>query len=458
MAMTYTCHGAAREVTGSCHLVTCGDHRVLIDCGLFQGDARSESRNGADFGFDPASVEVVLLTHAHLDHCGRLPLLVRGGFRGIIFATAATIELSRIVLLDAANLQVEEAARDRRRGEISAEPLYDVDDALHTFDFFRAIDYGAPITVTPGMVARFSDAGHILGSATVTIEMSEGSTRRTIVLSGDIGNPGRPLLRDPTPAPAADFVVMESTYGDRAHKSFAASMDELYDAVQATLQRRGNVIIPTFALERAQEVLYSLAKGMRDGRLAPAPVFLDSPMAISATEVFRRHPECLRAPISTGPDDDPFQMPGMHFTRSTAESMALNTIHAGAIILAGAGMCNGGRVRHHLAHNLWSARSSIIFVGFAASSTLARRIIDGARHVTLFGNDVPVRAHIWTINGFSAHADQPALLQWLGDLPRRRIFLVHGEEDRGMRAFASKLEANGYACTLPAPGECIALD
>ncbi|WP_089980393.1 MBL fold metallo-hydrolase [Luteibacter sp. UNCMF331Sha3.1] len=456
--MSLTCHGAAGEVTGSCHLVACGEHQVLIDCGLFQGDRGSEARNAAGFVFDPGRIDAVLLTHAHLDHCGRLPLLVRNGFNGKIFATAATIELARIVLLDAATLQAEEAARDRMRGEATARPLYDVDDALHTFDFFHAIDYGSAVSVATGMTARFADAGHILGSASIALELVDGAIARTIVFSGDIGNPGRPLLRDPVPAPEADYVVMESTYGDREHRSFAASVDELHGALDDTLRRRGNVVIPTFALERAQEVLHSVAKGMRSGRVMPAPVFLDSPMAISATEVFRRHPECLREPVSTAPEHDPFQMPGLHLTRSTAESMALNTIHAGAVILAGAGMCNGGRVRHHLAHNLWSARSSVVFVGFAAAGTLARRIIDGARNVTLFGQEVPVRAQVWTINGFSAHADKPALLRWLGARPRRRVFLVHGEKERGMRALAAIVAATGRRCHMPAAGERVVLD
>jgi metallo-beta-lactamase family protein len=460
----YSCHGAAKQVTGSCHLITCNDRRVLIDCGLFQGSEETERANAEPFGFDPASIDALLLTHAHLDHCGRIPLLVRHGFRGRILTTAATRELARVVLLDSAGIQEEDARREQRRnrqGDTLAPPLYTLDDALHALDFFGPdISYDETVSVTDGIRARFLDAGHILGSASIRLELDDGTQRTSILFSGDLGNPGRPILRDPAPAPAADHVVMESTYGDRPHRPVPDSVEEMYLAIRVTTARRGNVVIPTFALERTQEILYYLHRGIRDGLIPPhVRVFLDSPMAISATEIFRRHPECFDAAfLDELQHGDPFAMPGLHFTRETSESMAINNIESGAIILAGSGMCNGGRVRHHLKHNLWRARSSVVFVGYAAEGTLARRIVDGEPTVRVFNEEIPVRAQVWTINGFSAHADQPALLAWLGDAPRRKVFLVHGEYNRGMRVLQDVLTTRGVATQLPGRHQPIKID
>jgi len=453
--MKLSFHGAARGVTGSCHLVECGGKRILIDCGLYQGGRELEEENAAPFGFDAAAIDFVLLTHAHLDHCGRIPLLARRGFTGEIITTAASRELARIVMLDAAYLQ-EEDARWRakklaRRGKDgSAEPLYDRLDALNSLEFFgRTASYGQPLELAPGLAATFLDAGHILGSA----DLTERNQTRRVVFSGDIGNSGRPLLRDPTPPPACDVVVMETTYGDRLHKPLAPSIEELYQAIEDTFRRGGNVIIPTFALERAQEVLYYLHAGVRSGRLrASMQVFLDSPMAISATEVFRRHPECFEGEATQlfARGDDPFSLSGLHFTRESSESMALNTITGGAVILAGSGMASGGRVRHHLKHNLWRENSGVIFVGFAAQGTLARRIIDGAQSVTLFGEEIPVRARIYTINGFSAHADCDELLAWQRHARAPHTFLVHGEE-AAMQQFAARLQ--NTQVEMPMPGQ-----
>ncbi len=462
--MIYSCHGAAKQVTGSCHLITCNDHRVLIDCGMFQGSEEVERANAEPFGFDPAGIDVLLLTHAHLDHCGRIPLLVRQGFRGRIITTAATRELARIVMLDSAGIQEEDARRaqrNNRRGEAIVSPLYTLDDALHALDFFAPdVAYDQTVPVVDGITACFLDAGHILGSASILLQLDDGKQQRGVLFSGDLGNPGRPILRDPTPAPAADYVVMESTYGDRPHRSVPDSVDEMYSAIRDTVDRRGNVVIPSFALERTQEILYYLHRGIRSGAIPlHVRVFLDSPMAISATEIFRRHPECFdqefRDELQHG---DPFAMPGLHFTRDTAESMAINNIDSGAIILAGSGMCNGGRVRHHLKHNLWRERCSVVFVGYAAEGTLARRIVDGAASVRIFSENIPVRAQVWTINGFSAHAGQPSLLAWLGDAPRRKVFLVHGEYGRGMHVLQEVLEQRGVACQLPGLHEPIKID
>lgn len=461
--MKISFHGADRGVTGSCHLVECAGKRVLIDCGLYQGGHELDEENAEPFGFDAAAIDYVLLTHAHLDHCGRLPLLVKRGFRGEIIATSATRELARVVMLDSAHLQEEEAkyqARKtaRRGSEAVPQPLYTTLDALNTLDCFgRTAAYGKPMELAQGWCATFLDAGHILGSASIYLQLEEDGRSRSVAFSGDLGNSGRPLLRDPVPPPRVDAIVMETTYGDRLHKSLQSSVEEIYQAIEDTFRRGGNVIIPTFALERAQELLYYLREAVESGRLSKSmQVFLDSPMAISATEIFSRHPECFDpdAFAKFGHGRDPFMLPGLHFTRETADSMDLNRLSAGAVILAGSGMATGGRIRHHLKHNLWRQDSSVIFVGFAAKGTLARQIIDGAKTIQLFGEEIPVRARIYTINGFSAHADRDELLAWHHRVGAARTFLVHGEEEV-MQQFGVLLENTQVG--MPTPGQAYEL-
>jgi metallo-beta-lactamase family protein len=457
-------HGAARDVTGSCHLVECAGRRILIDCGLYQGGRELVEENAEPFGFDAAGIDHLLLTHAHLDHCGRIPLLVKRGFRGEIVTTAASRELARLVLLDAGHLQEEEArwqarktTRHGKHGE-SAEPLYTVLDALNSFEHFgRTVVYGRQLDLAPGVRVTFVDAGHILGSACVYLEIEDEGRRHRLLFSGDLGNAGRPLLRDPATPPPADVVIMETTYGDRLHKPIAPSVEELYAVITATFGRGGNVIIPTFALERAQEILYFLRAGVEAGHLPRSmQVFLDSPMAISATAIFEHHPECYDAETAAlfRAGHDPLGLPGLHFTRETQESIAINRIGGGAVIMAGSGMCTGGRVRHHLKHTLWRDDSSVIFVGYAARGTLARIILDGATHVRLFGEQIPVRASIHTINGFSAHADQAELLAWHRQIGAPTTFLVHGEEGT-MRRFAGYLKETRVE--MPAPHQAFEL-
>ncbi len=451
-------HGADRTVTGSCHLVECGASKFLIDCGMAQGGRDADARNRAPFGFAPEQIDFVLLTHAHADHCGRLPLLCRRGFRGRILATSATVELARVVMLDSAHLHEEEALRHAQRpgnaGAHASAALYSVADAQHCAGLFAApLVYGRAIELAAGVRATFFDAGHILGSASVFLELDEGGRRRTLVFSGDLGNRGRPLLHPPAALPRADVAVMETTYGDRRHKPLADSVDELYEAVGAALARGGNVVIPSFALERAQEVLWFLREGWRDGRLPQLDrVFLDSPMAISATEIFERHIECLepRVAAQIREGEDPFALPGIVFTRTGAQSRAINHCTSGAVILAGAGMCNGGRVLYHLERNLGREECAVIFVGFAARGTLARRIIDGAHSVRILQQDVAVRARIHTINGFSAHADQEELLAWHRRVHPSQTFLVHGDEEV-MQAFGPLLKATRVE--MPAQGQ-----
>ncbi|KTG16010.1 MBL fold metallo-hydrolase [Guyparkeria sp. XI15] len=460
--MRLSFHGANRGVTGSCHLLELDGLKVLVDCGLFQGGHEIDEENTAPFGFDPAEIDLLLLTHAHLDHCGRIPLLVKRGFEGEIIATPATRELARVVLLDAAHLQEEEAERHarkaKRRGKKPLEPLYGELDALNTMDLFgRKAHYERELELAPGVTATFYDAGHILGSASIRLTYRDGADEKAIIFSGDIGSSNRPILRDPVPPPPAETVVMETTYGDRDHKPLAPSVQEMYDIINETMARGGNVIIPTFALERAQELLYHLREGVEQGIIPRTlPVFLDSPMAISATEIFRHHPECYDedacALFERG--DDPFWLPGVHFTRETADSMALNRLSGGAVIMAGSGMCTGGRVRHHLRHNLWRREASVIFVGWAAPGTFARHLIDGAERIRLFGDDIPIKAQLHTINGFSAHADRDELLAWHGAIKPDRTILVHGEEEV-MAAFGETL--HGTEVLMPEQGEMIEL-
>lgn len=462
--MKISFHGADRGVTGSCHLVECAGKRILIDCGLYQGSRELDEENAEPFGFEAASINYVLLTHAHLDHCGRLPLLAKRGFRGEVITTSASRELARLVMLDAAHLLDEDARHRANRvghggpSHNAQEPIYSTLDALNCLDYFgRTAVYSQVLEVAAGVHATFIDAGHILGSASIFLELEEQSHSTSVLFSGDLGNTGRLLLRSPTTPPQAENVVMETTYGDRLHKPLGPSVDEFFDAITETFKRGGNVIIPTFALERAQELLYFLSQGIAQGRLTKSTqVYLDSPMAISATEIFRRHPECFEPATAKLFQDghDPLDLPGLHFTRETAESVAINNIHGGAIIMAGSGMCTGGRVRHHLQHNLGREDSSIVFVGYAAVGTLARRIIDGAKQVTIFGENIPVKARIYTINGFSAHADEAELLTWQKQTSAKRTFLVHGEEDI-MRQFAAHL--SDTRVEMPGPNQAFDL-
>jgi metallo-beta-lactamase family protein len=364
-----------------------------------------------------------------------------------VIATAATRELTRLVLLDAAHLQDEEGRRRRHppRHTIrpEREPLYTLLDALSAMDRFgRTARYGTAIDVVPNVRATFHDAGHILGSASVLLEVQDAGTRHKVLYSGDLGGAGRPLLPAPIPPATADAVVLETTYGDRLHRPYRESVVELCTALADTFARGGNAVIPTFALERTQEILFALRQAVDEGQLPGSmPVYLDSPMAISATEIFERYPECYNPEVAryVAEGGDPFRLPGLHFVRDVAGSMALNDITGGAVIMAGSGMCTGGRVRHHLRHNLSRPDSSIIFVGYAARGTLARKIIDGAGSVKLWGEEIPMRAGVHTINGFSAHADQQELLAWHRGISGCEVtFLVHGEE-KAMQRLASEL-------------------
>ena len=446
--MKLSFNGADRGVTGSCHLVEAGGLKILIDCGLYQGSRELDEENEEPFGFDPRDIDLVLLTHAHLDHCGRLPLLAKRGFAGEIIATSASAELARLVMVDSAHLQEEDARfrakklRNHFRRQDVKPPLYSLIDALNaTARFGRHAEYGRSIALTDTLSATFYDAGHILGSASILLEEKNGATKR-ILFSGDLGNPHGILLADPPPPPEVETVVMETTYGDRNHKDVDPSVGEFYTAVSEAFQRGGNVVIPTFAIERAQELLYVICKGIVENHLPPqTQVFLDSPMAISVTEIMDRNLSALKPEIADAVRRgyDPFDFAGVNMVREHKQSQLVNEIKQNAIIMAGSGMCTGGRIRHHLLQNLPRQESCVVFVGFAAGGTLARRIIDGTEVVTIFGERVPVKAKIHTINGFSAHAGRDQLLAWHGHTKAARTILVHGEE-ASMESFGAALK------------------
>ncbi len=428
--MRITFNGAAQVVTGSCHLVEIGGVKFLLDCGLFQGSEELEELN-PKLTFDPGEVDFVILSHGHLDHCGRLPYLVKRGFRGKIYATSGTIDISRLILMDAAQVQEEQLKTVNRRrlreGKKPRELLYTLDDVFDTFHLFRSCEYHRWYSVGP-VKFRFLDAGHILCSESVELEI-EG---KRVVFSGDIGNRGKPLIRDPEYPHRADVVIMETTYANRKHKSFEESVKEFKEAILSTFKRGGVVLIPTFALERAQDILYILKKMYEEGELPPCKVFLDSPLAISVTKTFRRHPECLEERVlrELRERGDIFNFPYLEFTRRVEDSKRINNYRGRAIIIAGNGMCTGGRILHHLKHRAWDERNAIIFVGYQAEGTIGRQIVEGAKKVKIFNETVAVKLKVYTINGFSSHADRPQLLDWVRRAAGRdsQVVLVHGEK------------------------------
>jgi metallo-beta-lactamase family protein len=426
--------GAAGEVTGSCFVVETGAHRVLVDCGLFQGDRASEARNRQRFPFDPAAIDAVVLTHAHLDHSGRIPLLVKGGFRGPIYTQHASVDLCRILLLDSAHLAEKDAEHENRRrarkGRRPVEPLYGRRDAEFALKRFRAVDYGAERSLLPGVALTLHDAGHILGSAIAELKLGTGAAARRVVFSGDLGHAGAPILRDPQALASADLVIMESTYGDRAHRGWNETWTELGAVFRDAAVARGNILIPAFAIGRSQELLHVFQRHHREWGLDRWAVFLDSPMAIEATDVYARHWKLYDrdAAQQYRRRGNAFHLPNLHFTRTPAQSAAINRIQSGAVIIAGSGMCDGGRIRHHLKHNIWREHCHVVFVGYQAGGTLGRSIVDGAKQIRLWGETMRVAAQVHTIGGLSAHADQNGLVDWYRRFRNRPpVALVHGE-------------------------------
>jgi metallo-beta-lactamase family protein len=477
--------GAAGEVTGSCYRVDCREGRFLVDCGMFQGGRDADERNAGALDFDVAALDFVVLTHAHIDHSGLLPKLTARGFRGPIIATPATTDLARVMLPDSAHIQEKEhewaRERDRQRpprnagrrhadrpragadgrGDEGPEPLYTLADAEHCLRQFRPQAYDVETAPKPGLALRFRDAGHILGSAIAEIWIGTGAARRKLVFSGDIGQPGRPVLADPTPVPDADVLVVESTYGDRLHKDLATTYDEISAVLGSTLPR-GNVVIPAFAVGRTQEVIHVLADLVRQQRAPVLTVFVDSPLATMATRIHARY-----GALQDGESREVARWLAAHpqrmrvqFTETPQDSMAINAISRGAVIIAASGMCEGGRIRHHLRHLLPRSESAVVFTGFQAAGTLGRSLVDGATRVRLFREEVAVRASIHTIGGLSAHGDRAALLDWLRGFttPPSRAFVVHGERDTAENfALALRDELHFPSVTVPGPGECVEL-
>ncbi|MBT8077647.1 MAG: MBL fold metallo-hydrolase [Gammaproteobacteria bacterium] len=455
--------GAAREVTGSCYLVDTGEVRFLVDCGMFQGGRDAAGRNRESFGFDPESIDFVLLTHAHIDHSGLLPKLTRAGFRGPIHTTAATAELLAVMLPDSAHIQERDAERASRHAKTARgregdvlTPLYSVKDTDECLRQVQPVDYDREFAPGTDVQCRFRDAGHILGSAIIEVWLKENGQTTKLVFSGDLGQPGRPIVRDPTAIEDADILVIESTYGNRTHKNLAATEDELIAIVEHTLER-GNVIIPAFAVGRTQEIIYHLHRLTREGRLTGLKVFVDSPMATAVTRITQQHLELFDENASdlAGWHALGRDLPFLHFTRSVGESMALNQIRSGAIIISASGMCTAGRILHHLRHNLPRRECSVMITGFQAQGTLGRKLVDGADRVRIFGHDIPVRAAVHTVGGLSAHADQPALLAWAAKFrkPPAQTFVVHGEASAA-QAFAEQLRAErAWNVTVPEPGQ-----
>ena len=436
MQIKLTFLGAAQSVTGSCYLLEVGNTRFLVDCGIYQERELLE-RNWAHFPFPVASLDCVLLTHAHLDHCGLLPKLVLEGFRGLIYGTAATNEIAEIILLDAAHLQEEDAEFKRKRhqkegrtGPYPEVPLYTVDDARASLPHFSPIKYRTPVKVAEGIEATFYDAGHVLGSSMIQVKIRQNGEERTILFSGDVGRWGKPILQDPTLFEAADYVLVESTYGDRLSEPLDESANRLADTINATVKSGGNIVIPSFALERSQEILYFLNKFLMEGRIPHLIVFVDSPMALSINQVFEHHPDLFDEEMTKFMQrGSPFGFHGLNLSRTSSESKAINQIKGTAIIIAGSGMCTGGRIKHHLVTNISRPESTILFVGYQAEGTLGREIVDGAKEVRIFGQEYPVKARIVQIDGFSAHADRDELIKWLSSLrqPPRHLFVTHGE-------------------------------
>jgi metallo-beta-lactamase family protein len=468
MQIKLTFLGAAQSVTGSCYLVETGNVRFLVDCGLYQ-EREFRGRNWEPFPIPPETLDCVLLTHAHLDHSGLLPKLVREGFSGSIYCLAATAEISEIMLLDSAEIQEEDAEFKKKRhqkagrkGPYPEVPLYTIDDAQASFPLFSPVEYEKTISIGKGIEATFYDAGHVLGSSMIMVRIRQNGEDRTILFSGDVGRRGKPILRDPTFFKEADYVLVESTYGDRLVESVEDAADKMADVINAAVKSGGNIVIPSFALERSQEMLYYLNKFIIEGRIPHLMVFIDSPMAVSITDVFEHYPELFDEEMAKlmRQKKSPFDFRGLSVTRTAGESKAINQIKGTIIIIAGSGMCTGGRIKHHLVTNISRKGSTILFVGYQAVGTLGREIVDGAKKVRILGQLYPVRARVVQIDGFSAHADRDGLLRWLSSLRKspRRLFVTHGESSVSQHFAALVEDKTGWEVTVPEYQEEFILD
>ena len=453
--------GAAMSVTGSCHLITTDKYKFLLDCGQFQGGKTLEKLNFGDLGFDPAEIDFMILSHAHIDHCGRIPLLTNRGFKGEIYCTDATADLVDIMLKDSGHIHEIEAEWDNkkamRQGRALVEPLFTMNDAAESLQYLNPVLYEQFIDINADIRLRFLDAGHILGSAIVELWIKEDDKVSKLVFSGDLGMKNAPILRDPTMIEEADYLIMETTYGNRVHESSKESLDKFIQIILKTIKRGGTVVIPSFAVGRTQELIYHLNRYYDQDKefktaLENVMVYVDSPMATSATEIFRRHIEDFddetRDYILKG--DNPLDFKNLKFTRTSEESKELNFINDPKIIISASGMCDAGRIKHHLKHNLWNPKSSVIIVGYQAEGTLGRSIVNGDKDVHIFGEKIHVNAEIYSLEGLSGHADKNGLLEWITGFKKlpQKVFLVHGEEE-AKHAFANTVkQVLGYDCTV----------
>ena len=436
--------GAVNGVTGSNHLIQAQGKNIMLDCGMYQG--RDEELNEEEFAVAPADIDCLLLSHSHIDHSGRIPLLVKQGFKGVIYCSKPTYDLCEIMLIDSAHIQETEAEwknnKAKRSGKKLAEPLYTQEDAMNSLQYFKPVLYNQIINIDENITVKFNDAGHILGSSIIEVWIKDEEDTIKIVYSGDLGMHEKPILKDPAQIDRADYLIMEATYGNRVHENIEQRTEELINIILKTTKRGGSVIIPSFAVGRTQELIYELNKyydshlneiGTKENELRKIPVYIDSPLAIKATEVFRRNSHAFdkEAKDYIMKGDNPLDFENLHFTQSADESKQLNFSTEPKIIISASGMCEAGRIRHHLKHNLWRKEASIVFVGYQAEGTLGSRLLEGEKCVKLFGEDIKVNAEIYNVEGFSGHADKPALLNWIGSFKEKpgKIFIVHGEKD-----------------------------
>lgn len=454
--MKITFLGAAGEVTGSSYLVETNQSRVLIDCGLFQGYG-ADSKNIIPRQLEKVRLDAVILTHGHLDHIGRLPLLNKLSYRGPIWANAPTRDMSQLILLDAAKVQAQDAERNNkkrlRRGDAPEEPLYHTEEVHQTISLFRSLEYGISKEIAEGVSAKLHDAGHMLGSSSIELTVQENGSEKVIVFSGDIGPRGAPFLRDPQPIRQADVVVLESTYGDRDHRPLQDTLKEFHAIVEEAVSHKGVILVPVFAVGRAQQMIYHLAALFRTKQIPPFPVYLDSPMAIDAVQIYRKHTsvfdEEALALKRSGQLDQDFSM--VSVSETADDSRRLNDLEGPMLIMAGSGMCTAGRILHHMKHRLWQQDTYVVIVGYQGEGTLGRALVDGRKQVTIYGESIQVRARIRTLGGFSAHAGQTELMQWLGSMAgsKPRVALTHGE-DRQRQALQQKIrQAHGISADLP---------
>lgn len=456
--------GAAGEVTGSCYSLSTKEDKILVDCGMFQGSKDQVRMNYEDFNFDPGKYDAIILTHAHLDHCGRIPRLVRYGFKGKIYATSATKELAFVIMMDAAKIAAEDTYHENKRraekGLPPRKPIYNDVDVKNTMKLFRTTEYGGEIKLTKNISAKFYNAGHILGAASVQLKVKEKNKIKVVVFSGDLGQSNAILVPNFQPIQKADYVFIESTYGDRLHPPIEDRAKELIRIINETYKRGGKLMIPAFAVERAQEILYYLGEFMQDGLIPKMPVYLDSPMAMRATEVFTKYLDQYNAEVKENMKirKDPFNFPELIKTESVEESKKINFVKGPCIIVAGNGMCSAGRIKHHIRNNIEDSKSTLLFIGYQVQGTLGYWIKKGEKKIKLLGMEAKVNAKIESIDGFSAHADSKGLFEWISNFsPKpKRIFVTHGDKEQS-DAFAKKLISKKFDAYVPSLNELIEL-